>query len=221
MKKIALFDFCETIANFQTADAFVDFVRFNENKKSIKQWKRLHSILKRTKIVKILSLLFPQHSINKRIYAMQLRGLSYDRLNELAKDYYKQVICQNLIPDVLNELIKLRNEGYRILLVSGGYDLYLNYFAEDYSINSKDVISTKFYFKGGICTGMFDGKDCMGKEKVIRLNQHIIKDRYYSIAFSDSKSDIPMLDWADEGIVIRKSSNNKWNKKYKEIIWKY
>ena len=33
MKKIALFDFCETIANFQTADAFVDFVRFNENKK--------------------------------------------------------------------------------------------------------------------------------------------------------------------------------------------
>ena len=27
MNKVALFDFCETIANFQTADAYVDFVR--------------------------------------------------------------------------------------------------------------------------------------------------------------------------------------------------
>ena len=140
--KVALFDFCETLANFQTADAYVEFVKTHcaNHKSKLLFREKVYKILKKNRVVSILTRLFPQRSINKRLICFQLRGLNYYDMDRLAKDYYDDIIKPNLIMPVVDELVELKKENYRIILVSGGYDIYLKYFAAEYGINEKDII---------------------------------------------------------------------------------
>ena len=209
MNKVALFDFCETLANFQTADAYVDYVRNHTTKKSVGKWKKFHEILKKIYVIKILARLLPKSSINKRIYSLQLKGMTVNELDSYANEYYLNVIRPNLIKPVVELLQQLKDEGYRIVLVSGGYGIYLKYFADEFQIAPENVIATNLKIKNGVCTGTFVGKDCLFEEKVKRLNLIFRKSEIYARAYSDSKSDLPMLEWADEGIVVRRKDKRK------------
>jgi len=221
VKKIALFDFCGTLANYQTADPFIDYVRNHSNRFGVLLFKQLHRLLCVLRIVKLLSFLFPYKSVNKRIYALQLRGFSYEELDHLACGYYLDMVRPNLIERTIAELNRLQSKGYRVVIVSGGYDLYIKYFAEEYGILKKDVICTSFKFRNGICTGFFEGKDCLFTEKVKRLNQSMKDYQNNSVAYSDSKSDIPFLSWATNGFVVRERIKPSWdnNHKFDEIEW--
>lgn len=219
MNKIAFFDFCETIANFQTADAFIDYVRSKEKRRSVYFYYKLYTLFRTFRIIQLLSIIFPKKSINKKMYALQLRGIQLKELELLAERYYYEKVRPNLIVATINELINLRNNNVRIVLVSGGYDLYLKHFAKEYGILESDIISTSFKISNGRCTGLFNGNDCLYEEKVKRLNEHYKEYKCCSIAFSDSKSDLPMLEWANEAIVVRERNKNKWNNNFKELVW--
>lgn len=210
-EKVALFDFCGTLANFQTADPFVDYVRLHSKRFAVLFYKQLHRLLCLLRIIKILTDLFPQKSINKRIYALQLRGFSYKELDQMAYGYYLDIVRPNLIERTLDELIRRQNEGWRIVIVSGGYDFYIKYFAMEYGIILKDIICTSFKFKDGICTGLFEGKDCLFTEKVNRLNNYMKEYQRNSVAYSDSNSDTPFLSWASVGYVVRNSQTESWD----------
>lgn len=220
MNKVALFDFCETLVNFQTADAYVDFVREKIQDKRMLRIERIQNYLTRIKIVQFIEIITRyRYSINKRIKLLQLRGLQLETLQTLAKDYYLDKIKPNFIPDLLDRLIKLRNEGYIVLLVSGGYDIYLRFFVDEYSLTG--LISTRIGFKGNVCTGKFDGIDCLRDGKTILLNNYYSDKPTYSIAFSDSITDLPFLKWVDEGYVVSRNKSQKWAKdnQLNEIIW--
>ena len=220
MNKIALFDFCETIANFQTADAYVDFVRERLNDSRMCRLEKAQCFLRTIKVIQIIEKLTKySFSINKRIKLWQLRGLNLSELQALAKDYYQERIKPNFIPEMIEKLLKLKAQGYSIFLVSGGYDIYLHYFAEENDLSG--VISTKIGFKGDVCTGKFNGIDCLRDGKTFLLNQYFSSKPTFSVAFSDSKSDLPFLKWVDEGYVISRNKHQDWStkNKLKEIIW--
>lgn len=219
MNKVALFDFCETLANFQTADPFVDYVRVSKQSKRMVFWDNLKKLHDKCRLVGFIEyLFFRTQSVGKRLKCYQLKGLSEMYLKEMAKCYYEEVIKPNLIPRMVEEMEKLKS-SYDIYLVSGGYDLYLNYFVKDYSLNG--CISTKIKFKDGVCTGTFDGNDCMNFNKVKLLETFFKVKPKHVIAYSDSKSDLPLLTWANEGIVVQKVDKPKWasNYNFKEILW--
>jgi len=220
-EKIALFDFCETIANFQTADAFVHYVREHYGTSRMFRWKKIHQFAKRIQLIMVLSILFPKASINKRIVVWQLRGIKKSLIDKFAEEYYINIIRPNFIPVGISALATLQSDGYRIVLVSGGYDVYLNFFAKEYNIHPCDVISTTLKFKRNICCGTFAGKDCLCEEKVRQLDMRFDKDNCDSVAYSDSKSDLPMLLWANKGIVIRRVDKRNWTNNYnlEEIVW--
>ncbi len=217
--KVAFFDFCETLTDFQTADAFVDYVRGETNNQRAVRLELIRNIFHRTKLVSILSRIFPKASIHKRLKLYQLKGFSELELNSLAKGYYINRIRPHFIKPVIIRLKKLKDEGYIVGLVSGGYDIYLKYFKDEFGLDF--VISSRIDFKEGICTGKMNGLDCLDDNKVILLNKIFPQKPFSSIAFSDSKSDIPMLNYADIGVVISRGRHQKWtdNYKFKEIIW--
>jgi hypothetical protein len=67
-QNLVIFDFCETIANFQTADAFVEFVLT----KKPKSWRNFYyekiiSYLKKNYIIAICHKFFPKKNIEKRL----------------------------------------------------------------------------------------------------------------------------------------------------------
>ena len=224
-EKVAIFDFCETLVKFQSADRFVFFVCNHYPNVQTKRDEQIYNILKKLHLLTLFSMLLPHASLHKRIILWRLRGFTKEQLLLCAESYYKHEIQPNLIMPVVEVLQELQQKGYRVMLVSGGYDLYLMYFAEKYGI--KDVISTKIQFNSiGICTGKIQGKDCLWSNKITMLHHylndnHIEIDCAHSMAFSDSKSDMPLLMSVKQPVIVHRKDRPKWYKhlKIKEIVW--
>lgn len=223
MNKVALFDFCETIANFQTGDAFVNYVAANYPISQNKRRNKIRHTLQRFKVISVIERLFPKSSFNKRLVLWQLKGYKQSTIENASREYYLNMVKPNLIPETIEQLRSLQENGWRILIVSAGYETYLKWFCQDYRIKISDLIAVKIKFnKRGVCLGRFDGGDRLW-DKVDILSKRFENQKIQSIAFSDGLSDLPMLMWADEGVVVRKRSKASWNEKYnynfKEIIW--
>ena len=217
-EKIAFFDFCETIVSFQSADRYVEYVISHYSTPNIRLRHFLYKIANKYRIVKRLNKYFHLHLQPKEWILFQLRGLDKQCLDEAAKDYYEKIIRPNLIRETISELKRLQHEGWRIVIVSGGYGIYLRYFADEHNINHADIISSNLQFKGDRFTGKMDGIDCMGDNKLELVQTRFDRNSIYSIAYSDSESDLPLLNWVDEGIlVMRKQWFETYN--FKLIKW--
>ena len=213
-EKIALFDFCETLVNFQTADAFVRYAYKNINNKELSCSNLVDGLL--SFLDGITGYRF---SLHKRYLLRNLRGVSADQIAECACSYYNTIVKRNFIPEMLNVLRKCLSEGFSIVLISGGYDVYLKLFADEFHL--KTIIATKIQYKNNICTGRIDGKDCLAHNKVALLNKLYNRNDIYAVAYSDSITDKPLLEWANIGYVISKNNSQVWARDYnfKEIIW--
>jgi HAD superfamily hydrolase (TIGR01490 family) len=225
MLRLAVFDFCETLVDFQTADAFVDFVRHREQKKRMIFLNRLHIFLEKFRFFRVMQLLQLDNSYSKRIKLFQLCSIQMSTLEDYAEQFYNQIVKNRLIHPAIEELKQAKRDGLEIVLLSASYSLLLKYFAREFEIQHviSNVISNNS--QTNMCKGIIDGKDCFGKEKVKRLDEHFSHPGIsYEVilAYSDSKSDLPMLEIADEKIVISKEKSQNWAKimNIKEIIWR-
>lgn len=225
MKKVAFFDFCETLVNFQTADTFVDYVRGKNGGFYMRLLDIILVLLVNTRLIIFMDWILPDRSFRKKVKLLQLKGYKKESLEKLAESYYIEMIKPNFISCLIAEMQKKVKQNFDICIVSAGYSIYLKYFVEDHNI--KHLISTEINFnhKRGRCLGTFYGKDCINNEKVNRIYAHFAtQDVNYeeSTSYSDSISDLPMLSMTGEGIVVSKSESQLWSHKYKlkEIIWR-
>ncbi len=218
MNKVALFDFCETIANFQTADAYVRYVQ-SHSVPTNTGIRLLYNILNQSRILGVVRRLKPKGSVDKRFILKQMKGRTYEEMDRLAEDYYNNMIKPNMIEPVVTELRRLQSEGYGIYIISAGYDIYLKYFVQDFKVDG--LLSTKVEFKDGVCTGRFDGQDCMFDYKIDYINTMIKGDHSQWLAFSDSITDLPMLELVGNPVVISRGKSQTWAEKkgFKQIIW--
>ncbi len=218
--KIAVFDFCETLADFQTATAFVDFVRENTQYKSVRWRHALYVAMVKLQLVRLLNLITAQrYSIAKQIKLWQLYGLPKNQIQSLAKRFYVERVEPHLVGVVVAKMQSLQQRGYLVGLSSGGYDVYLKYFVEKFGLDFCQC--SEIQFKNGRCTGRLEGRDCMREEKTRRLVLAYGQAPASSVAFSDSESDLPLLKWAEQGVVVSRGTHQKWIEKYNfnEIIW--
>jgi HAD superfamily hydrolase (TIGR01490 family) len=224
MQKLAFFDFCDTLVNFQTADAFVDFVRQNKGGICMKFLNIIEVILTRLRIIPLLNKVFPEKSLSKRIKLAQIRNMQYEILDLQAALFYAEIIKPNLILLVMAEMEKLAKQDYEICLVSAGYSIYIKYFAAEYHIQHFLTTEIAFDKSGKLCLGTFSGKDCIGNEKVKRIKSYFegkninFKESY---AFSDSKTDLAMLLLAGNAVVVSRGESQFWSiqNNFEEIIW--
>jgi phosphoserine phosphatase len=76
MKKLALFDFCETLVSFQTAGRFVDFVRAKLGSRRMLKLEELRVKSKALRFTAVANKLLPHYNFDKRLHLYQLKGLS-------------------------------------------------------------------------------------------------------------------------------------------------
>ncbi len=219
-KDIVIFDFCETLCNFQTADAFVDYVRTKIGSSAIQRREDLNLFLRKTRIASIAELLtLHKLSILKRLKLWQLEGVQEQTIKECALGYYKDVVRPNLIERTLQILKEYQDNGCLVYLISGGYEQYLRYFVIEFNIDF--LISSKIAFSDGYCIGKLEGVDCVCDNKVKLLRAQLGKKQNRIIAsYSDSKSDIPILRVAERPFVVSKY-HQSWAErdKFSEIFW--
>jgi len=209
---LVVFDFCETLVNFQTANAFIDFVV--ERKKTI--WSRfiavLEMVLLYSRFFAIVNKFFPKYNISKRVNLMKIRGISEIDIKNFAYNFHQNIINKSAIQPLIDELKRFVNNGDYVIIASGGYDVYLNLFATENKV--KQIVSSKIEFNNGKASGfLLDGKDCLYEEKVIQLDKLIQTNNLefqHKISYTDSITDLPLLKWSNQGIVVSKRRAQNW-----------
>lgn len=219
--KLVIFDFCETLVNFQTADSFVDFVLNRSKRGRSRINKTVLSILYRMRLIALANKIFPDLNLSKRLCLYQLRGLSTHEMDSWSKAFVAEKIYPNLIPELMEKLNNHQESVDYIVLISGGYEDYLNVFAQQENIPV--VMGTRIQRKNNCMTGFFEGADCLRKEKVNRLNEWLsTQNNHFEslVLYSDSITDMPLFKLVDHPIVVSKHRSQAWAKHhdFKEII---
>ena len=196
--KIALFDFCETIVNFQSGNPYIFYVLNRKNSLLL----NIKNIIRKIKL-----------NANRRINKYYpdklgilnlLKGLSYDELDKLAMEYYIQEVKPHFNKEIIERLIELKQQNYKIYVISGGYSIYLKYFVDEFNLDGLFATDIKFS-NGNICEGIFDGNDCMGWEKLSILKSYFANkttEESEIVGFTDSSSDIPMLKFCNKRYAV-------------------
>jgi HAD superfamily hydrolase (TIGR01490 family) len=220
--KLVIFDFCETLVNFQTADCFVEYILHQSGRGKIKFNKKLTAVLYRLRIIALANKLFPGLNLSKRMCLYQLQGLPTHEMDSWSKSFVNEKIRPNLIPELMLKLKEHKQVGDYIVLISGGYEDYLTVFAQQENIPG--VMGTRIQRKNNRLTGYFDGADCLHTEKVNRLNEWLsTRNNHFesTVVYSDSITDMPLFKWVDVPIVVSKNRSQLWSQEYKfsEIIY--
>lgn len=220
--KRVFFDFCETLIQFQTADRFVDFCRETLGRKRMKRLHRVICLAEKFRLFSVLNLLCRSYGsvIHKRCVLFQLKGIDYATLNRLGDLYFETILQPAVIRPVVETMKRHISRGDEVWIVSGGYDVYIKYFVRHYGLKGYFASEIAFDAKG-ICLGRMNGKDCMGATKVSILWRYFSNDLSDTIAYSDSRSDLPLLSAVSSGFVISHRSHQTWIEQYnlQEIIW--
>lgn len=220
MDKLALFDFCGTIANYQTLGPYLEYVLANEAPIKYRILCSAASKFVFRAVDKLIAKVGIHYFLYKLLLIHQMKGISRSVLKKYGTEYYQQTVRGNLISETVDLLGKLRKDGYRIVIVSAGSDMYISDFAAEYG--PADLITAEFGFTDEKCTGRLLS-ECMFEEKVRRIDAFIREsDKPCSceIACSDSASDLPMLELCKRKIVISHGTHQRWVKKdMEEIIW--
>ena len=216
--QIHIFDFCETLVNRQTADDFVNFVLAQKETPNL-YLRRLYLFLidffDRLKFFIVLNKIFGENSLEKGLRLFSLINLDEVYLNQLALKFSNSL--KNNLNNNVWKLFEKTDKNNKVIC-SGGYDLYLKYFFAEHDI--KHLICTEFEFKNSRFTGFWVGKDCMRNEKVKRLERlGLRKDQTEITVYTDSSSDLPLLNYADRGIVVGKKQKPTWAKKFEFLTW--
>lgn len=220
--KVAVFDFCETLIGFQTADAFINFVYEKTGSRRMRRIEKLKQLFYKAglpRLIENLSGLWEKKSLNKRWRLYEFSGMDESQLDELSLDFYRERLRPAIIQPVLSELIDLRKSGYTTGIVSGGFAIYIRHFVAEYGIDF--CISNDIVFKNGKCRGRLAAPDCMGMQKLAEIKKLYPDPPQASVSYSDSISDLPILQWASRGVVVSKGRHQEWvdDYKFKEIIW--
>jgi len=221
-KTVAIFDFCETLVDLQTADEFVIFIHENNHLPKVNRW--IYASWKWSKKLRIIAVydkIFRKSPIEKKWLLYSLNGLTESFINTQAEQYaawLKSRINENIWKEFDRTILN----SELVMVCSGGYDSYLYPFFKEYDV---PVIATHLKFINGKFSGVIEGLDCLGSEKVKRIEKRYGIEfwRDYKIDFySDSITDMPLFEKSSRKLVAYKSKPPIWaiESGFETIKWK-
>lgn len=189
MKKLYCFDFDGTLTY---KDTMFMYLKFYDPTKFRLQF------LKHVPLFVLLKFkLAETEKVKKSFIGSILKGQTQEKIEKKAKqffeEYYPHIIRENALDFIQN----INRDNTKSLLVTASLDIWTKPFADAFKM---ELVATKAEFQNGIFTGNFIGKNCNGKEKLVRIKAEINDVKYdKTIAFGDTSGDKPMLKWANEG----------------------
>lgn len=221
-KTVAIFDFCETLVDLQTADEFVIFIHKNNLLPKLNRWIYNSWIwLKKLRIIAVYDRIFRKSPIEKKWLLYSLNGLSESFINTQA-ELYAAWLKSRINENIWNEFKQTKLNSDLVLVCSGGYDNYLYPFFKEYEV---PVIATQLKIVNGKFSGVIEGLDCLGSEKVKRIEKRFGIDFWndYTIDFySDSITDMPLFERSNRKLVAYNIKPPIWATEsgFETIKWK-
>lgn len=210
LHRVAMYDMDRTITRSGTYSGFLIHVARRRQ-----QWRLLLLPL-----VGLAGLAYALRLIDRsRLKAINLRLLVGDRfaraeIAPLAESYADKVVARGLHPAALEQIAADRAAGYRLLLATASFHLYVDAIAKRLGI--EDVLATELDEPDGAdhIHARLAGDNCYGDAKFARIDgwmaaNAITRDAAHIRAYSDHVSDHPMLRFADEAVATTPSRGLK------------
>ena len=195
MKKIIVYDFDKTIYNGETSTDFMLFFLKRNPRYIIRICNVLYSLFYYTKDLKK----------SKEIFFRILNGVNIEFLKEEINEFWK-VKKDKIFSWVYDEILENKKVSDELILISATPSIFLEKIFKELGFDK--LLATEFENTNKLFDSKIKGANCKGKEKVNRLNEYI--DNYTILKFySDSMSDKPLFDLADEKIFINKGIKEK------------
>ncbi len=149
--------------------------------------------------------------ILKIVPITRLKEIVYTPLKDFKKEdyeiFFEKYIWGKRIENTVNELTRLKSEGYYILMVTASAQCYMRLWQEK---GFADSVLGTLTEKG---SNKIIGKNCSGKEKVERINAFFKEnglsyDYESSVGFSDSDKDKPMLSLCKRKVRVLKNGSH-------------
>lgn len=210
-KVLALFDFCETLVDFQSATRYLDLVaQYRGYNKQQKLVHRVYAKLKRKlnkRLQKVLSKSYRNKSVNFEV----LRGFNVEEAERIAYDFFERELVPHINKRIIDRVYYHQKLGHTIAIVSGGFEIYIRIFAKYFGIPY--VVAVALESNKGVLSGNMDGIHTMEYRKLYKLSQILDLSKYdlrQSYAYSDCPSDIPLLSLVGNGIVVECGKDVEW-----------
>ncbi len=131
--------------------------------------------------------------LKERILGACYRGWSEHQLRRAGEQFAAELLASDAPrEDVFATFDRHVADGHRVVIVSASIDCYLDPIADALGV---EVACTRLHFDDGRFTGRFDGPNCRGDEKVLRLQALGVDGRHLT-AYGDSSGDDAMLRFA-------------------------
>lgn len=188
MTKCAFFDFDDTLAR---GDSVVPFLLY-----AVRRGVAPKSQLLRAAWSFLTQLGRPGNIRRAKEHTFSfIKGKAQAELDDLARDFFREIITPRLFEDAIAHLWQLKSEGYTIVVVSASVDAYMHLLPEFLPVDA--VLSTRCECVDGRYTGRIEA-NCKGDEKPRRIAAWLAEndlelDAPASRAYGDSPSDAPML----------------------------
>lgn len=192
--KIAFFDIDGTLTRSSTERKFIRFL-FSTHSISVWTfvWSALLFFLTRLAVT----------SAQWKEFKRYLKNFSSERIEHLAAECFKKFIEKDFHDDILNELQRLRNEGYTIVLLSGSIRPLVSVIADFFKIN--EVICCELENIHGKYNGKIIGLHPYGLNKKILAESFCDKHGTKlqdAAAYANDYSDHYLLDSVGEAIAV-------------------
>lgn len=200
-RKVLLLDIDYTVINI---DSMFSFLIYSFRKKFFFTLTKIPTIIIKLflYIIKIIDI----KNAKQAMFSTLVCFTDYD-----LEDFFKNMI-ENRINHLIKEKIDLaKKEDALVIMITASPDSYMKYF-EKYGYADK-VIATNFRNDKGKYYNEILGENCKGLEKVLRLKEYLTEndieiDYENSFAYSDSKSDLPILNLVKNAYLVSKKDGS-------------
>jgi len=187
----AFFDFDGTLASSNVVTRYAFFAKNHPSK--IEAVRRYGKVLAGVPLW--LGLDAVSRKLFNEVFFRQYRGLRRDWLVSQSEALFEQEIRPKIFAGTRNLLEQDREQGHRLVLLSGGFDFDLAPFVREFGFD--DLISNQLEFENGVATGHVIAPLLAEDEKVSAIRRHCAEynvEAARAKAYSDSFSDLPMLE---------------------------
>lgn len=208
--RVAMYDMDRTITRSGTYSGFLMYVVRRRQ-----QWRLL--LLPLVGLAGIgYALRLIDRSTLKAINLRLLVGKRFARaeIAPLAESYADKVVARGVHAAALDQIAADREAGYRLLLATASFHLYVDAIARRLGID--DVLATRLDGPDGAdhIHARLSGDNCYGEAKFARISDwladnEITREQAHIRAYSDHVSDHPMLRFADEAVATTPSRKLK------------
>lgn len=137
-----------------------------------------------------------------------LKSQLLDDLHYWRERYLERWIIPNMRPKAMDAIKAHRERGDKILVVSATNDFVVVPIAKLFGVEANDVLATRLEVTPGGYTGKVAGRPNFKEGKLLNLQAWIAEENRQGItfgktyAYSDSRNDLPLLEWADVAVAV-------------------